>query len=108
MISERAREAKEFRAKGSEIAQKIRAEADKEKTVILAEATRKSEILRGEGESSAISIYANAFENIELTSTDMMVTQSGVPYPIVVPSFPKLTNDDKLDYGKKMELLNEN
>ena len=62
MISERAREAKEFRAKGSEIAQKIRAEADKEKTVILAEATRKSEILRGEGESSAISIYANAFE----------------------------------------------
>jgi membrane protease subunit HflC len=62
MISERVREAKEFRAKGSEIAQKIRAEADKEKTVILAEATRKSEILRGEGESSAISIYANAFE----------------------------------------------
>ena len=39
-------EAKEFRAKGSEVAQKIRAEADKEKTVILAEATRKSEILR--------------------------------------------------------------
>jgi membrane protease subunit HflC len=62
MISERVREAKEFRAKGSEIAQKIRAEANKEKTVILAEATRKSEILRGEGESSAISIYANAFE----------------------------------------------
>ena len=62
MISERVREAKEFRAKGSEIAQKIRAEADKDKTVILAEATRKSEILRGEGESSAISIYANAFE----------------------------------------------
>ena len=40
MISERVREAKEFRAKGSEIAQKIRAEADKERTVILAEATR--------------------------------------------------------------------
>ena len=35
MISERVREAKEFRAKGSEIAQKIRAEADKERTVIL-------------------------------------------------------------------------
>ena len=62
MISERVREAKEFRAKGSEIAQKIRAEADKEKTVILAEATRKSEILRGEGESKAIDIYADAFE----------------------------------------------
>ena len=62
MISERVREAKEFRAKGSEVAQKIRAEADKDKTVILAEANRTSEILRGEGESEAISIYANAFE----------------------------------------------
>ena len=62
MISERVREAKEFRAKGSEIAQKIRAEADKDKTVILAEATKKSEILRGEGESEAVSIYAGAFE----------------------------------------------
>ncbi len=62
MISERVREAKEFRAKGAEAAQKIRAEADKDRTVILAEATKKSEILRGEGESEAISIYANAFE----------------------------------------------
>ena len=62
MISERVREAKEFRAKGSEIAQKIRAEADKDKTVILAEATKKSEILRGQGESDAVNIYANAFE----------------------------------------------
>ncbi len=62
MISERVREAKEFRAKGSEVAQKITAEADKERTVILAEATRKSEILRGEGESKAIEIYADAFE----------------------------------------------
>ena len=32
----------------------------------------------------------------------------GLPELSVVPSFPKLTNDDKLDYGKKMELLNEN
>ena len=62
MISERVREAKEFRAKGSEIAQKIRAEADKDKTVILAEATKKSEILRGQGESEAVNIYADAFE----------------------------------------------
>lgn len=62
MMSERVREAKEFRAKGSEVAQKIRAEADKDKTVILAEATKKSEILRGQGESEAVNIYANAFE----------------------------------------------
>ena len=58
--------------------------------------------------SDQIKINIDAFENIELTSTDMMVTQSGVPYPVIVPSFPRLTNDDKLDYGKKMELLNEN
>ena len=62
MISERVKEAKEFRAKGAEAAQIIRAEADKDKTVLLAEATRKSEILRGEGESESISIYADAFE----------------------------------------------
>ena len=62
MISERVREAKEFRAKGAEAAQIIRAEADKDKTVLLAEATRKSEILRGEGDSESISIYADAFE----------------------------------------------
>ena len=62
MMSERVREAKEFRAKGSEVAQKIRAEADKDKTVILAEATKKGEILRGQGESEAVKIYANAFE----------------------------------------------
>ena len=49
MISERVREAKEFRAKGAETAQKIRAEADKEKTVILAEATKKGEILKRRG-----------------------------------------------------------
>ena len=62
MISERVREAKEFREKGSEVDQKIRAEADKDKTVILAEATKKSEILRGKGESEAVNIYADAFE----------------------------------------------
>ena len=62
MISERVKEAKEFRAKGAEQAQIIRAQADKDKTVLLAEATRKSEILRGEGESESIAIYADAFE----------------------------------------------
>ena len=62
MISERVREAKEFRAKGAELAQRIRAEADKEKTVILAEATRQSEILKGEGESLSIDTYADAFK----------------------------------------------
>ena len=58
--------------------------------------------------SPEIKINIDAFENIELSSTDMMVTQSGVPYPIVVPSFPILTDDSKLNYGEKMELPDEN
>ncbi len=58
--------------------------------------------------SDKIEINTVAFENIELTSTDMMVTQEGVPYPIVVPSFPLLTDDSKLNYGMKMDLLGEN
>ena len=58
--------------------------------------------------SPEIKINIDAFEHIELSSTDMMVTQSGVPYPIVVPSFPILTDDSKLNYGEKMELPDEN
>ena len=58
--------------------------------------------------SPEIKINIDALENIELSSTDMMVTQSGVPYPIVVPSFPILTDDSKLNYGDKMELPDEN
>ena len=51
--------------------------------------------------SDQIEIDMNAFEAIELTATDMMVTQRGVPYPIMVPSFPILTTDNRLDYGSK-------
>lgn len=61
MKSEREQEAKEFRATGAEEAQKIRADADKTRTVMLAEARRESEILRGEGDALSISIYADAF-----------------------------------------------
>ena len=61
MISERVREAKEFRAKGAELL-KLSELRRKKIGQLLAEATRKSEILRGEGESKSISIYANAFE----------------------------------------------
>ena len=47
-----------------------------------------------------IQINMDAFEKIKLTQTDMMVIQRGVPYPIMVPSFPVLTSDNKLNYGK--------
>jgi len=61
MKSEREREAKEFRATGEEEAQKIRATADKERTVLIAEARRAAEIIRGSGDSKSIAIYAEAF-----------------------------------------------
>ena len=61
MQTEREREAKEFRAQGAEIAQKIRSTADKDVTVILAEAHKKSEIMKGEGDGERNAIFANAF-----------------------------------------------
>ena len=61
MKSEREREAKEFRARGFEMAEGIRADAGKQKIVLLAEAQKKAETLRGEGDGLAIKIYADAF-----------------------------------------------
>ena len=53
--------------------------------------------------SEKIKINMDIFENIQITSTDMFVTQRGLPYPIIVPSFPILTSDNRLDYGSKLE-----
>ena len=61
MQTERQREAKEFRAQGAEIAQKIRSTADKDVTVILANANKKSEIMKGEGDGQRNKIFASAF-----------------------------------------------
>jgi|APHig6443718053_1056840.scaffolds.fasta_scaffold02221_6 modulator of FtsH protease HflC len=61
MSSEREREAREHRAKGRELAEGIRADADRQRGVMLAEAFRKSEALRGEGDAKAASIYAQAY-----------------------------------------------
>ncbi len=61
MKSEREQEAREFRAQGAEQAQQIRADADKQRTILVAEAKQKSETLRGEGDGLAITIYADAF-----------------------------------------------
>ncbi|GGC34017.1 protein HflC [Siccirubricoccus deserti] len=62
MQSERERVAREQRAEGAEQAQRIRASAERERTVLLAEAQSQSEILRGQGEQTAIRIFAEAFE----------------------------------------------
>jgi membrane protease subunit HflC len=61
MESERQREAAEARAQGAERAQQVRAGAERERTVILAEAQRQAQILRGEGDGTAVKIYADAF-----------------------------------------------
>ncbi len=61
MRAERERIAKEHRAEGQEAAKGIQAIADRERTVILAEARRDAEILHGEGDARATEIYANAY-----------------------------------------------
>ena len=61
MQTEREREAKEFRAKGAEMAVTITSTADKEVTVILADAQKQSEIMKGEGDGERNKIFADAF-----------------------------------------------
>jgi membrane protease subunit HflC len=61
MQQERARVAAQLRAEGSEESERIRSDADRQRTVILAEAYRDAEIIRGEGDARAAEIYANAY-----------------------------------------------
>ena len=61
MQTEREREAKEFRAKGAEMAVTITSTADKEVTVLLANAKKQSEIMKGEGDGQRNKIFATAF-----------------------------------------------
>ena len=61
MQTERQQEAAEFRAKGQEISRGIRAEAEKTVTVVLAEATRDSEVIRGKGDACRNRIFASAY-----------------------------------------------
>ena len=61
MDAERQRQANKFRSEGEEEAQKIRALTEKDKTIILADAYKESQEIRGEGEAKALEIYANAF-----------------------------------------------
>ena len=61
MQTEREREAKEFRAQGAEIAQRIRSTADKDVTIIKSQAEKKANIVRGEGDGEANRVFAEAF-----------------------------------------------
>jgi membrane protease subunit HflC len=61
MQSERQREAAEFRAQGAEFAQRIRSVAERERTVLIADAQRQAQVLRGQGDGESVRIYADAF-----------------------------------------------
>jgi len=61
MRTERERIAMEYRSEGKEEATKIRAETDKEKTILVAEAYKKEQTIRGEGDGMSTKIYADAF-----------------------------------------------
>ncbi len=61
MSTEREREARETRSQGKELAEGIRADADRQKTVLLAEAYREAEQTRGEGDAIAANTYAEAY-----------------------------------------------
>jgi membrane protease subunit HflC len=62
MEAERARVAKDLRSRGAEAAERIRADADRQRTVILAEAYREAEQQRGKGDAKAADLYATAFK----------------------------------------------
>ena len=66
MEAERARVAREFRSQGAEAAERVRADADKQKEIILANAYRDAEVTKGQGDATASEIYAKAYgEDIE-------------------------------------------
>jgi membrane protease subunit HflC len=65
MQTEREREAKEFRARGAEMAVTITSTADKEVSVILANANKDSEIMKGEGDGQRNKIFAEHLEEIQ-------------------------------------------
>ncbi len=62
MEAERLRVAKDFRSRGAEEAEKIRARADKKRTVLLADAYKQAQTIRGEGDAKAAEIYAKAYK----------------------------------------------
>lgn len=65
MRAERERIAQDFRARGREEGERIRARADRERTVIIANAYRDAEEIRGEGDAGAAAIYADAYTQDE-------------------------------------------
>jgi membrane protease subunit HflC len=61
MVSERQQQAAQYRGEGAEAAQTVRANADRERTVIIADAQRNAQKVRGDGDAESIRLYADAF-----------------------------------------------
>jgi membrane protease subunit HflC len=61
MQSEREQQARQYRGEGAEAAQNVRANAERERTVILAEAQRDAQRVRGDGDGQSVKLYADAF-----------------------------------------------
>jgi len=61
MVSERQQQAAQYRGEGAEAAQTVRANADRERTVIIADAQRSAQKVRGDGDAESIRLYADAF-----------------------------------------------
>ncbi len=61
MVSERQQQAAQYRGEGAEAAQTVRANADRERTIIVAEAQRSAQRVRGDGDAESIRVYADAF-----------------------------------------------
>jgi modulator of FtsH protease HflC len=62
MVAERGRIAKRYRSEGEEEAAKLRAETDKQREIILAQAYERSQRLQGEGDAAATTVYASAYQ----------------------------------------------
>ncbi|MGH7496152.1 MAG: hypothetical protein ACREOO_27680, partial [bacterium] len=58
--------------------------------------------------SGNIEVNVEAFNRIQLSRVDMFVRQDNVPFPIYVPSFPQLTTDHRLDYGRRIDQSQNN
>ncbi len=61
MVAERTRVAKDFRSKGAEAAERIKADADRQRTILIAESYRTAQKTRGDGDAKAASTYAKAY-----------------------------------------------
>lgn len=87
MSTEREREAREHRAKGNELAEGIRADADRQRRVLLAEAYRESEEVRGDGDAQAASIYSRLMVRIRSSTRSTVACVPTVKASRTNPTF---------------------